>query len=76
MAVSEVGEKRLELGDTVFWVCTREIYYDLHSNLVEDMKAFEDDNFEIGWNYIGSSIGEKYLPEYLERRKIDQQRFE
>ena len=65
-----------ELGDTVFWVYTKEMYYDLHSGLAEDMKKFEDEDFEFSWNYIGSSIGAKYLPEFLEERKADQQRFE
>ena len=54
-----------ELGDTVFWVFTREMYYDLHSGVVKDRKAFEKEYFEFSWNYIGSSIGDKYFPEFL-----------
>lgn len=65
-----------ELGDTVFWVYTKEMYYDFHGYLAEDMKAFEDEDFEFSWNYIGSSIGDKFLPEFLEERKADQRRFE
>lgn len=65
-----------ELGDTVFWVHPKEMYYELHSYLVEDMKAFEDEDFEWNWNYIGSSIGDKFLPKFLEERKAAQQRFE
>lgn len=65
-----------ELGDTVFWVYTKEMYYDFHGYLAEDMKAFEDEDFEFRWNYIGSSIGDKYLPKFLEERKEDQRGFE
>lgn len=61
-----------ELGDSVFWVCAREMNYDLHSELVKNMKKFEDEDFELSWNYIGSSIGDKYLPKFLEERQINE----
>lgn len=47
------------LGDTVFWILPRNLCYEYHAYLAENVKAFQEENFKVQLGYVGWLIVEK-----------------
>lgn len=55
------------LGDTVFWILPRNLCYEYHAYLAENVKAFQEENFKVQLGYVGWLMKEEWLQEFTER---------